>query len=387
MVPRSSRFLSLLKSGHCNEKIGIGDSVVAIPVVEAVRQHYGPESKITVLHNRPTGATVSAAAVLERCGLVDEFVAYDAPEQLPAKLTAASKLWWSLLKGRYDAVVYALGCGRSLGRVRRDRLFFKFCLIRETVGFRTLSRDLYTQASNGQVVHEAVARLMRLAEDGIDISGIDLSRPFLTPPESEVAAAAQWLSGRRRYRDSKLVAICPGSKQAAKLWPRECFAELGRMLLRTYDVELVVVGGTEDQATAEALIAEWKSGINASGLFSVWGSAALLTQCEFAITLDSGPMHLAAACGTRCLAVFSGQNSPGRWDPLGLGHIILRNSIPCSGCGFAICPLSDHPCMRGLHVNAVWAAVVRMCESVGIVPPPPRSSQDIETSPQSIEKQ
>jgi len=38
---------------------------------------------------------------------------------------------------------------------------------------------------------------------------------------------------------------------------------------------------------------------------------------------DSGPMHLAAAVGTPCVAVFSRHNPPGRWFPYGPDHTVL----------------------------------------------------------------
>jgi ADP-heptose:LPS heptosyltransferase len=45
---------------------------------------------------------------------------------------------------------------------------------------------------------------------------------------------------------------------------------------------------------------------------------------ELLLCHDSGPMHLAAAVDTRCVAVFSKKDPPGKWYPFGVDHIILR---------------------------------------------------------------
>jgi ADP-heptose:LPS heptosyltransferase len=58
-------------------------------------------------------------------------------------------------------------------------------------------------------------------------------------------------------------------------------------------------------------------------------------------------MHLAAALGKPCVALFSSRDPAGMWDPYGEGHTILRiNGLPCANCGAVVCPKSDHPCMK-----------------------------------------
>jgi ADP-heptose:LPS heptosyltransferase len=52
-------------------------------------------------------------------------------------------------------------------------------------------------------------------------------------------------------------------------------------------------------------------------------SAALLARAAAFIGLDSGPMHLAASVGTPVVAIFSTQNPPGAWFPVGRRHRIL----------------------------------------------------------------
>ena len=45
-----------------------------------------------------------------------------------------------------------------------------------------------------------------------------------------------------------------------------------------------------------------------------------------------GPMHLAAAVGTPCVAIFAARNIPRQWFPYGAHHRILYHRVECAGC-------------------------------------------------------
>jgi ADP-heptose:LPS heptosyltransferase len=82
--------------------------------------------------------------------------------------------------------------------------------------------------------------------------------------------------------------------------------------------------------------------------------AAVLARADLVITVDSGPMHIAAALGTRVLALF-GPTDPERTGPLGGGRV-LRRPLPCSPCLRRRCQIADtRRCMRDLEVDEVLA--------------------------------
>ena len=74
---------------------------------------------------------------------------------------------------------------------------------------------------------------------------------------------------------------------------------------------------------------------------------------------DSGPMHLAAAVKTPVVALF-GPTDPGRTGPTGVRHDVLDRYVFCSPCYLKECPYG-HECMREIGVEAVAAAVERVC--------------------------
>jgi ADP-heptose:LPS heptosyltransferase len=103
------------------------------------------------------------------------------------------------------------------------------------------------------------------------------------------------------------------------------------------------------------LVRSWGGGSNAAGQFSVAETAALLTLCDEYIGLDTGTTHLAAAVGRPSFAIYGEKNNPGHWFPLGDGHSVLWHRVECAGCRAFECPVSGHPCISGITVEAVWS--------------------------------
>jgi len=90
----------------------------------------------------------------------------------------------------------------------------------------------------------------------------------------------------------------------------------------------------------------------------------LLRAAAFVISVDSGPMHVAAAVGTPVVALFGSQNAT-IWRPLGPRHTILQTPLPCSCIGATAptpCVPSDSYrsyCVRKLSADDVFTAITR----------------------------
>jgi ADP-heptose:LPS heptosyltransferase len=352
----------------------LGDTIASVPALRLIRKKYGPETKIWLFYDWSPKEVVSAKQVLLGAGIVDDFIHYERVSGLLPNALAAFRAWWRIAVRRFDTVIYLMQSERSEKGVRRDRIFFSLCGIPEKLGFVAFSKQfLYPRDTNGvplAVEHEAVRRAKRLRAFGFaELAEHELDDPFLHVPEQDESQARVWLAENRRHPERILVAFCPASKMTAKIWPEERFVEIGRRLLADGRFEIVVVGGPADKALGASLLRQWGSGIEATGSFSVLGSAALLRECKFSVTVDSGPMHLAAAVGTPCLALFSGIDYPGRFHPLGRGHVLLRHSVPCAGCRLQACAVEGHPCMTGIGLEEVWQGVRRLCVSLQLIPP------------------
>jgi len=74
------------------------------------------------------------------------------------------------------------------------------------------------------------------------------------------------------------------------------------------------------------------------------------------ITTDTGPMHLAAAAGTRVVALF-GPTAPWRTGPFGPSHVTVRAGLICSPCFKRTCD-NNVRCMEEITVDEIMRKIV-----------------------------
>lgn len=341
----------------------LGDNIVAIPTMRAVRRHFD-DAEIVVLQNIQAAMPVRAEEVIPH-ELVDRYLTYTSDVRGLGKIRHLMELWRQLRRENFDAAVYAIISGRPKSSVERDISIFRRCGIKDLYGFHAFSPDeLFPAGPSGRaawVPYEAERRLERVERDGISTGPSDLTTPFMSFSDEEIREARSWLASRRRKPEAKLIALAPGCKTTANQWPEVRFAELGQRLGADGNLEIVIVGGKVEQEIADRL----GFGINAAGEFSVRQSGALLSLCDAYIGLDTGTTHLASAVGTPCFSIYGERNNQGQWFPLGDGHVTLFHRVECAGCRHEVCPLADHPCIRGIEVDQVWPHLQEFLTTIG----------------------
>lgn len=151
----------------------------------------------------------------------------------------------------------------------------------------------------------------------------------------------------------------PGAEYgAAKRWPPERFVETAKMLRKETNCRWVLFGGAGDRELAERMAGEMGEPVlNLAGKTTLQELAAALQLCELVLTNDTGPMHLAAAVGTRVVAVF-GSTSPELTGPIFSPRArIVRQPPACAPCFLRECPI-DLRCLRGITPETVFAAAM-----------------------------
>jgi heptosyltransferase-2 len=158
-----------------------------------------------------------------------------------------------------------------------------------------------------------------------------------------------------RQGDGPLIGLFPGAEFGpSKRWPWQRFAALAReMRKRLPTIRCVILAGPRELWLAVRIYEE------TAKLHPVVGPdldladlAAALSRLDILVTNDSGPMHLAAALGVRCLALF-GPTDPARTRPAGEDHRVLYTDRWCSPCFRRRCPLLHHRCLRAIDVEQV----------------------------------
>lgn len=157
----------------------------------------------------------------------------------------------------------------------------------------------------------AVEYYATLFQEAYGISVSDKT-PHLEISQEELSRAQELLQGLPR----PVIAMVPGGSKAAKRWSPAHYAEVARVLSQTHGGSSVLLGSPEEQEILDDITNQassevrnlTKHGLTLNTLRGVVAAADLL------ITNDTGPRHLAAACGTPTVALFGPTDH--RWTSL-----------------------------------------------------------------------
>jgi ADP-heptose:LPS heptosyltransferase len=343
----------------------LGDTLVALPAFWALRKRF-PDAHITLLSNvsAKNAGYPTAQGVLPAKGLFDEFISYPNEAGKVASTLGFLKLAAGIRLGKYDTLAYLMTRNRDEGRVKRDISFFRLAGIRQHFGTRHLLANYLPENGKAplpEVEPEYKYLLKCLSEEGVIDVEQEISTELLLGGD-EGTNARTWID--RNCCDPRagnnFVAVAPGSKWESKLWPEEKYAEVLSRLITNKNVFPIIFGGPEDRDKGERILQKLGTGANAAGELSIREAAAALAQCKLYLGNDTGTMHLAAAMGVPCVAVFAAIDYPGRWIPFGDNNIVLRKAVPCEGCHSPLCKF-NHECLE-TGVEEVYQACVRVLD-------------------------
>jgi ADP-heptose:LPS heptosyltransferase len=331
----------------------LGDTLIALPALHLVARAF-PDAERRLLTNFPVNAKAPpAAAILENTDLIHGYFRYAASTRNPRELLS---LWWQLLRWRPQVLVY-MGPARGVESARRDARFFRLCGISRLVGV-PVSEDMQKNRweESEQALEPEGARLVRnLAELG----NADMEAPAswdLKLTDRDHARANDVLSSTLGH---PILAVSVGTKVQSKDWGRDNWRALLNSLANLYPDHALVLGGASEESEASEFAAQgWRQNshspvVNLCGLLTPRESAAVFAQAPVFVGHDSGPMHLAAAVQTPCVAIFAARNKPRVWFPYGKQHRVLYHQTDCWGCGLETCIIERKKCLTSITVDEV----------------------------------
>jgi heptosyltransferase-3 len=344
----------------------LGDTVVALPSLNLVARAF-PGSERRLLTNFPVQVKAPpAAAILQNTGLIHSYLRYSIGTRSVRELLS---LWWQIVRWRPHTLVY-LSVARGITTARRDALFFRLCGIRHMIGVpNTEEMQQNRQDPVDQTFEFEAARLARNVSELGDAQLDDPSNWNLHLTEAEHVRAAEVLvpTGER-----PLIAVSIGTKVQTNEWGHERWRNLLTRLASLYpDYAIAITGAAIDNEASEFIAAGWREGssrvnggpaINLCGLISPRESAAVFSRASVYVGHDSGPMHLAAAVQTPCVAIFSARGKPGTWFPYGRHHHVLYNQVDCWGCHLETCVIEQKKCINAITVDDVLHRIRRVLD-------------------------
>ncbi len=327
----------------------IGDAVMSTPALAAVRATF-PKAKITLLANP------MVAQLLDGHPAVDRIIIFDRKKEhhgFSGKIRLARKL----KQERFELAVI-------LPNSFDSALVPWLARIPERIGKASDGRSLlltrtYQESVKPGAVHEVRYYLDLLAHFGIHGN---ILKPFLSTSAEEDLAAGEFLYNHGIKSDETILGINAGASfGSAKRWYPERFGEVGNRLADDWDARIILFGVTEEVSIVTEIeqLLQGRS-LNLAGKTTVRQLMALIKRCNFFITNDSGPMHIAAAFGVPLVAIFGPTDHTGT-APCSDNAIIVRQAVDCAPCKLRVCP-TDHRCMTSVTVDNVVQASRQLYE-------------------------
>jgi len=233
-------------------------------------------------------------------------------------------------------------------------------------------------------MHEADYNIQLLRELGVTVADT-WEKSHLLVREDAKLESTRFFAEKGLARRFKTVAIHPGMAGSALNWPESHYINLGRRLLRRYNV--IVTGGPGEGALVERVfqgIARQQNYNPDSPAFTKYVGEkglgefiALLDKCDGVVSPSTGPMHLAVALGKLVVTIFPPikVQSAVRWGPYGIPigtNLGIEPEdkasvlVPDVNCGEDFrCALSAciyYPCMPRVSVEDVETQLLALLE-------------------------
>jgi heptosyltransferase-2 len=329
----------------------LGDAVMTTPAIDAIRASF-PEARITLL------ATPLVAELFSPHDIIDEVMVYDKKGR-HAGFTGRLRLARELRACNFDIAIL-------LQNAFDAALITWLARIPVRIGYRTDGRAFFlTQGcpitKETKRLHHVEYYLAMLANFGIPAATKSLS---LLVTEEEKQATAGLLAGAGIAAGDFLLGINPGATYgSAKRWYPDRFAAVADELCRRWGAKVVITGSSAEKCIADEIASAMTGeSLNMTGRTSVRELMALIKRCDFFITNDSGPMHIAAAFGVPQVAIF-GPTDQTTTSPFSDRAVVVRQDAECAPCLLRECP-TDHRCMMGVVSDDVVAAALRLKEKI-----------------------
>jgi ADP-heptose:LPS heptosyltransferase/GT2 family glycosyltransferase len=309
----------------------IGDCVGAIPAIRRLKHHF-PHASMTVLSGGWSKPIWSLVPEIDEVIILDLF---GSSSDLPPREIPQAEL--RALRRRLEA--YRFDLAIDLRRHPETRYILQYTGARYLAGFEHQACFPWLDiALDWEGDQRLVLKRRHFGDDFVSLvdavaaagerDRIVIPRNPGIPPN----LPDDWL---RAVFSRRVVCVHPGVGSEMRQWPVEYFAGLIDLLVERADVNVVMIGGSDDATVAATVFDHLKY---RERVWSLVGKLDLrdlppfLMACSLFVGNNSGPKHIAAGLGVPTVGIHSGNVDAREWGPMGPHALAVRRSVECSPC-------------------------------------------------------
>ena len=318
----------------------LGDAILTLPLIQKLKEA-NTDSEITVL------CIPSTKDVFLNSPAVASVIVYD-KRDVDKSVISYLKLILKVRSQKFDCVI-------SPHRSIRSTLIAFFSGARETMGFNTSDFSFLYKKRIEYIndIHE-VERNLSFVSAGINLPDWKVLPEIQIPEEAKekVERLVAENSGKG------IIAVAPGSVWKTKVYPREYYEELIRMIL-PLGYTIALVGGKEDADLCETIVMNVDGQIvSLAGKLSIVESVSFLKKCAAIVCNDSAPTHLAMVADIPALTIYCSTIAGFGFYPYNkTSAFISFDGLACKPCGihgYQACPVKTFDCAFKLKPEIVF---------------------------------
>jgi heptosyltransferase II len=163
---------------------------------------------------------------------------------------------------------------------------------------------------------------------------------------------------QKKINNNYIIAFMPGASFGkSKQYPAESFSKLS-FLLQEKGYKIVLLGGKNEIGICKKIYNKNKQILNFCGKTSITDAIDILSFCKYAITCDSGLMHVAAATGCHTVAIYGG-SSPDYTPPMTNNKTIISDNLVCQPCFKKECQYQTYECFAKITPQNIASNVTQ----------------------------
>jgi lipopolysaccharide heptosyltransferase I len=329
----------------------LGDIVHALPVAAALRQRF-PFARIDWLVDARYAALLDLVPAIDGrivvAAAAGQVTVAEGLRAFPAGL-GWLRLVRALRREGYEAALDLQGLVKSAALARASGA-------RRVIGFgrpwlrEPLAARFYTERRGaprgGHVVDKNLTLLAAL--------GIGSQARVFPLIEGDLAPLEEL---RRRHPEAArgFILLNPGAAWPNKRWPPDRFGAIAAIVRERHGLHSAVLWGPGEEALAASVTRSSSGAAFAAPPTTLPGLLALARSAKLIVTGDTGPLHLAAAVGTRVVALF-GPTDPARNGPWNPADLTVSRYDACE-CQYKRRCRRARPCIEEIGVDDVARAV------------------------------
>lgn len=300
----------------------LGDIVHSTVIPQAIKESY-PDCEIHYL------TTQFHTSILEQSPYVDKIIVYK------NKLFETVK---ELFKNRYD-VIFGLNYTLKIA-------LLSYLLLPQRVVFRGYKGVSWVE--NYFNTAKVVFKNIKLPERLHLLQDEELSKNF----EEEL----------KKFPKPHIL-FCPGrvsnNARQGRIWNIDKWNELSKEILKRYGGTIFVIGSTNEKKYHEVL--EKEHVYIYTGKHGLKQTMAFISNADFMISADSGPVHVASAYNVKTISIL-GSTSPDKIKPYGENGYYVGPKTECKYCWKKKCDkLSKNniytPCIESIDVEDILLTI------------------------------